>query len=162
MFGPKTLDFINSTANSTFQQNPSTRAQEDEDQFEKDAKIDAKSGPKLFTQQEIEDALISNALLLFFAGFDTSSTGRPAVPVPVLHKFVNLTIKAMRQPDALACTWGGGRLGDSGIVELIPKMQDFHTSSCPSVFLLTSRLMTLQFIFDYLTNGAKQPGVLNY
>ena len=82
------------------------------------------------------------------------------MPVLVLHTFVNLTIKAMSQPEALACTWGGGRLGDSGIVELIPKMQDFHTSSCPSVFLLT-RLMTLHFIFDYLTNGAKQPGVLN-
>jgi hypothetical protein len=37
--------------------------------------VEAKTGSKLFTHQEIEDALISNALLLFFAGFDTASTG---------------------------------------------------------------------------------------
>lgn len=53
----------------------SEEAEATEDQFEKDAKVEAKFGGKIFTHQEIEDALISNALLLFTAGFDTSSTG---------------------------------------------------------------------------------------
>ena len=48
---------------------------EEEDQFEKDAKLETKSVEKVFSHEEIEAALISNALLLFFAGFDTSSTG---------------------------------------------------------------------------------------
>ena len=60
-----------------FWQNSTTKSDEvAEDQFEKDAKIEAKTGAKIFSHQEIEDALISNALLLFFAGFDTSSTGK--------------------------------------------------------------------------------------
>ena len=33
-------------------------------------------GARIFTPQEIEDALISNALLLFLGGFDTSSSGK--------------------------------------------------------------------------------------
>ena len=61
-------------------QSTSSKAAEDEDQFEKDAKLT--SNPRssdekkyVFSQQEIEDALISNALLLFFAGFEGASTG---------------------------------------------------------------------------------------
>jgi cytochrome P450 len=57
------------------QRNSKSKTVEEVDQFEKDAKVESKSGDKVFTQQEIEDALISNALLLFFAGFDTTSTG---------------------------------------------------------------------------------------
>jgi hypothetical protein len=30
----------------------------------------------MFSAQEIEDALVSNALLLFFGGFDPTSTGQ--------------------------------------------------------------------------------------
>lgn len=48
---------------------------EAESQFEADAKIHSKSPRKVFTSEEIEFVLISNALLLFFAGFDTTSSG---------------------------------------------------------------------------------------
>ena len=56
-------------------QSSENKQTEAEDQFEKDAKIESKSSTSMFTHEEIEAALISNALLLFFAGFDTSSTG---------------------------------------------------------------------------------------
>jgi hypothetical protein len=59
--------------------------------------VEAKTGSKLFTHQEIEDALISNALLLFFAGFDTASTG-------IYFRF-NLSVSAKpEQAGLVACT----------------------------------------------------------
>ena len=63
---------------------------EAEDQFEKDAKIEVKSSGNLFTHEEIESALISNALLLFFAGFDTSSTGLLYLGICVLCNSLNV------------------------------------------------------------------------
>ena len=47
----------------------------DNDQFEADAKLSEKVSLAAFSDEEIEAALISNVLLLFVAGFDTSSTG---------------------------------------------------------------------------------------
>ncbi len=44
-------------------------------QFDADAKIETNTPKKVFSSEEIESFLISNALLMFFAGFDTSSNG---------------------------------------------------------------------------------------
>ena len=45
----------------------------DNDQFENDAKVSASSNIKI-DEAEFESLIVSNTLLLFFAGFDTSST----------------------------------------------------------------------------------------
>lgn len=52
---------------------------ESETQFDADAKIETNSPHKVFTAEEIEAFLISNALLMFIAGFDTSSSGMALV-----------------------------------------------------------------------------------
>ncbi len=52
-----------------------TPQNESESQFDDDAKIETSSSKKVFSSEEIESILISNALLMFFAGFDTSSNG---------------------------------------------------------------------------------------
>jgi len=52
-----------------------------ENQFDKDAELNASSLPSkggFQTKEDMEDAVVSNAFLLFFAGFDTSSTGMAA------------------------------------------------------------------------------------
>ena len=46
---------------------------ESESQFDADAKVETNAPKKSFTAKEIEEFLISNALLMFVAGFDTSS-----------------------------------------------------------------------------------------
>ncbi len=48
---------------------------ESESQFDADAKIESNAPKKIFTSEEIEAFLISNILLMFIAGFDTSSSG---------------------------------------------------------------------------------------
>ena len=52
-----------------------------EDQFDKDATINggSKSNKPVFSQSEFLDVIIANAFLLFFAGFDTVSTGMAQV-----------------------------------------------------------------------------------
>lgn len=45
------------------------------DQFYKDAKLNHKMTNTIFTEEEIELALVSNAGLFFFAGFENSSMG---------------------------------------------------------------------------------------
>lgn len=46
------------------------------DQFYKDAKIrNDKASKTVFSEEEIELALIANAILFFFAGFDNSAMG---------------------------------------------------------------------------------------
>ncbi len=56
-----------------FQNDEKTSNEEGESQFDADAKIDTNAPKKIFTAEEIEEFLISNALLMFVAGFDTSS-----------------------------------------------------------------------------------------
>ena len=74
--GVKRNDFID-VMTQGFGGSSATETPGDENQFEKDAKlnnvkVDAK---KVFANQEdLETAVISNAFLLFFAGFDTSSS----------------------------------------------------------------------------------------
>ena len=48
---------------------------ESNSQFEADAKIETSASKKVFSADEIEDFMISNALQLFLAGFDTTSNG---------------------------------------------------------------------------------------
>ena len=57
------------------EKNSQTLQTESESQFDDDAKIETSSTKKVFTAAEIEAFLISNVLLMFFAGFDTSSNG---------------------------------------------------------------------------------------
>jgi hypothetical protein len=57
-----------------FQQGERSQA-ESNSQFDADAKIETSAPKKVFSSDEIEDFMISNALQLFLAGFDTSSNG---------------------------------------------------------------------------------------
>jgi cytochrome P450 len=46
----------------------------EEDQFEKDAQLKSNGHDKTMSQEQFEQILISNAVILLFAGFDTTST----------------------------------------------------------------------------------------
>ena len=68
-------DFIDTLTQALTAANKELGLAEDEDQFEKDAKIKVSSSKRVFTKEELELVVVSNAFLLFFAGFDTSSSG---------------------------------------------------------------------------------------
>ena len=75
---PTFLDvFVRALENSNMTEKSKEEVAVDNDQFENDAKLRGlKDGQKLYSNQEdFELALISNLFLLFFAGFDTQSTG---------------------------------------------------------------------------------------
>jgi hypothetical protein len=59
----------------SFQNEKISQNYQTENQFDSDAKIETSTSRKVFSPEEIESFLISNALLMFFAGFDTSSNG---------------------------------------------------------------------------------------
>jgi len=48
---------------------------ESKNQFEEDARLESNAQKRIFSAEEIEYYLISNALMMFFAGFDTTSSG---------------------------------------------------------------------------------------
>ncbi len=48
---------------------------ESKNQFEEDARLESNAQKRIFSSEEIEYYLISNALMMFFAGFDTTSSG---------------------------------------------------------------------------------------
>ena len=70
---------------TSFQSNTEVRV-EAESQFEADARLKTNSTKTMFSADEIEASLISNAFLLFFGGFEMSSTGLALV------RFVVITI----------------------------------------------------------------------
>ena len=75
---PTFLDvFVKALENSNLTEKTKEEGAIDNDQFENDAKLRGfKDGQNLYSnQEEFESALISNLFLLFFAGFDTQSTG---------------------------------------------------------------------------------------
>ena len=68
-------DFIDTLTQAMTAANREIDLADEEDQFEKDAKIDVGGKKIAFTKEELELVVVSNAFLLFFAGFDTSSSG---------------------------------------------------------------------------------------
>lgn len=75
----KHIGFLNQDYIVKWFQNDKNTVNESETQFDADAKIETNSPHKVFTAEEIEAFLISNALLMFIAGFDTSSSGMALV-----------------------------------------------------------------------------------
>ena len=74
------IDLLVAALNAS--ENEQNTVGKDEDQFEKDAMLNGSSvnkKPPAFTQSELEEAIVCNAFLLFFAGFDTTSTGMAQV-----------------------------------------------------------------------------------
>ena len=74
--GVKRNDFIDVMTQGFGAPAPTNETAADENQFEKEAKMNVKVDAKkaFATQEDLETAIISNAFLLFFAGFDTSSS----------------------------------------------------------------------------------------
>ena len=81
--GNKRNDFIDIlVAALNASENEQNAVGKEEDQFDKDALLNGGSinkKPPAFTQSELEDVIVCNAFLLFFAGFDTTSTGMAQV-----------------------------------------------------------------------------------
>jgi len=99
---------------------------DDHDQYEADAKLSGKISVPAFSDEEIEAALISNVLLLFVAGFDTSSSGMAFV---MYHLAVNPHIqeKLLEEIDEAISKNGGNEHLDYNAVQELPYLdQVFH------------------------------------
>ena len=90
-----------------------------DDQFEADAKLSEKVPLANFTDEEIEIALISNVLLLFVAGFDTSSTGM-AIVMYFLTVNPNVQEKLWEEIDEAIAKNDGNTCLDYNTVQELP------------------------------------------
>ncbi len=73
--GTRRNDLIDLMRDAVKNQEEDEKQPTDDDQFEKDARVEVQGGGQdKFTKEEFETVIVANGLVLFLAGFDTTST----------------------------------------------------------------------------------------
>lgn len=155
------VDLVLDVLDETRRVNKSEMEMEENDKFENDAKLkNVKQKKNTFTNEEMDEIMISNALIIFFAGYDTSSS-MMSIVLYYMAKNQDIQEKLHEEiMDAIEANSDDQHL-DYNVVQSLPYL-DMAIMETLRIYPLISleRLCTKDYVIPELNNFTVPKGML--